>query len=394
MDNNKQSLRSLVEAKGAREVSRQLIEGLKAFNEGDKDKGISPDAFSIQEVFRAFCGDDALHLLNPRKAANVVHGLMESESAAVGFTAFLETNGQIVFSKIMDAYNKPDFVAHSLVEVIQTRFNGEKIPSVENMGGDDFEVPEGSEYPHIGFGEAFIETPATTKRGRIVALTRETVFFDKTGMYMRHAGKVGEWLAQERDKRILDVIIGATNNYKRNGVSTDTYQTAAPWINSQSNPLNDWTDVDESWDLLTEMTDPDTGDPIDIGAAETILVPSQQRFTAARILNATEVRSVVSGVETISQNPLTGQGLRLVHSTPLYHRLLANGVSAANAKQYWFHGNFMKAFAYMENWPLTVVQAPPNSEAEFTQDILHRVKASERGVAVAMEPRNVIRNTN
>ena len=38
------------------------------------------------------------------------------------------------------------------------------------------------------------------------------------------------------------------------------------------------------------------------------------------------------------------------------------------------------AFAYMENWPITVVQAPANSEAEFNQDIVARFKASERGI--------------
>ena len=35
----------------------------------------------------------------------------------------------------------------------------------------------------------------------------------------------------------------------------------------------------------------------------------------------------------------------------------------------------------MENWPITVTQAPSNSEAEFNQDIVLRFKASERGAA-------------
>ena len=33
----------------------------------------------------------------------------------------------------------------------------------------------------------------------------------------------------------------------------------------------------------------------------------------------------------------------------------------------------------MENWPITVTQSPPNSEADFSQDIVVRYKASERG---------------
>ena len=47
----------------------------------------------------------------------------------------------------------------------------------------------------------------------------------------------------------------------------------------------------------------------------------------------------------------------------------------------------------MENWPITVTQAPPNSEAEFTHDIVARFKASERGAAAVLNPRYVVKNT-
>ncbi len=49
------------------------------------------------------------------------------------------------------------------------------------------------------------------------------------------------------------------------------------------------------------------------------------------------------------------------------------------------------AFSYMENWPITVVQAPANSEAQFNQDIVARFKASERGIPAIMEPRRMMR---
>jgi hypothetical protein len=47
----------------------------------------------------------------------------------------------------------------------------------------------------------------------------------------------------------------------------------------------------------------------------------------------------------------------------------------------------------MENWPITVVQSPANSDAEFTQDIVVRFKASERGAAAVLNPRYVVRST-
>jgi hypothetical protein len=44
----------------------------------------------------------------------------------------------------------------------------------------------------------------------------------------------------------------------------------------------------------------------------------------------------------------------------------------------------------MENWPITVTQSAGGSEAEFTQDIVVRFKASERGAAAVLNPRYVV----
>jgi hypothetical protein len=62
-------------------------------------------------------------------------------------------------------------------------------------------------------------------------------------------------------------------------------------------------------------------------------------------------------------------------------------VSASAAADWWFIGDPKKAFWYMENWPLTVVQAPANNIKEFEQDIVLRWKASERGVPWVADPR-------
>ncbi len=75
----------------------------------------------------------------------------------------------------------------------------------------------------------------------------------------------------------------------------------------------------------------------------------------------------------------------------MYRRLLAAGVSSP--EKVWLLGDFKKAFAYMENWPITVTQAPQNSEAEFTQDIVVRFKASERGAAAVLNPRFIVQST-
>ena len=94
---------------------------------------------------------------------------------------------------------------------------------------------------------------------------------------------------------------------------------------------------------------------------------------------------------TISANPLSNY--HVVDSRLAYRRVVASGVAPAEAKKWWFLGDFKKAFAYMENWPITVTQSADNSEADFNQDIVIRFKASERGAAAVLNPRYVVKNT-
>ena len=94
----------------------------------------------------------------------------------------------------------------------------------------------------------------------------------------------------------------------------------------------------------------------------------------------------------IAPNPVGP--LQVVTSPIAYQLLVGSGLTATQVNDYWYVGDFKRAFAYMENWPITVTQAPLNSEAEFNQDIIVRYKASERGAAAVMNPRYVVWNYN
>jgi hypothetical protein len=250
-------------------------------------------------------------------------------------------------------------------------------------------------FENVGFGEDYIETPETTKRGLIVPITREAVFFDRTGLILTRAAEVGEALGLNREKRIADVVIGSVNNYKRNGTALNTYLASGSWINVRaSNELLDWTDIDHAEQLWADMTDPNTGDPILVGGKSLVVMPAK-RHSAFRILNATEVSETTgTATTTAAANPVGGAQYRAFASVIAYKRIQSElGETADDAKKWWFLGDFQKAFAYMENWPITVTQAPPNSEAEFAQDIVFRFKASERGAAAVLDPRHVIKST-
>jgi hypothetical protein len=381
---NYRELKRRYQLDGAARTVTHLTEALR-------ERHLRPEDFSLRDLAEALIPDGHhwVRSIDPRAGGGVA--LLEA-GEAVDVTAFSNITGQVVYSKIMEAYQNEAFVVSRLVDTIATRLDGEKIPGITRIEDKIAEVHPGMPYPSLGFGEDYIETPSTTKRGFIVPVTREAIFFDRTHLVLSRAAEVGETLGLNKEKRLIDLLIGVTNNYKWRGVSHNTYQTATPWINVKSgNELVDWTDVDNAEQLFADMLDPNTGEPILVKATHVLVMPAY-RHAAHRIFNAIEIDYNPSGAATTTRavNPLGNYVVR--ESRLAYRRIVASGVSATNAKKWWFLGDFRRAFAYMENWPITVTQAPANSEADFNQDIVLRFKASERGAAAVINPRYVIKN--
>ncbi len=370
---------------GPRKTVGHLAEALR-------ERHLRPEDFSLRDLAEAAVPDgrEWLRTLDPRASAGV--SVLEAGDG-VDVTAFLNVSGQVIYSKIMDAYTQEAFVVSKLVETIPTRLDGEKIPGVTGIADRITAVAPGMPFPSLGFGEDYIETPSTTKHGFIVPVTKEAIFFDRTHLVLSRAAEVGEILGLNKEKRLLDLVLGVTNNYRWRGAAHDTYQASTPWINVKTgNELIDWTDVDAAEQLFADILDPNTGEPVLVGA-NTVLVMPAYRHTAQRVFNAAEVRYTGSGAPTmtVAANPLSNY--QVADSRLAYRRIVASGVSAADAKKWWFIGDFHKAFAYMENWPITVTQSPQNSEADFNSDILVRFKASERGAAAVINPRYVVKCT-
>lgn len=369
------------ELDGPAKTVQHLSEALVA---GD----LKPHDFNIRDLAEALVDDgrEWVRSLNPTGGYHVAED-------AVDTTAFSNITGQIVYNRILEGAMSEAFVCTTLVDTIPTRFDGEKIPGIAKLADEAETVGEGMPFPSKGFGEDYIETPSTTKRGFIVPVTKEAIFFDRTHLILSRASEVGQALGINKEKRIADVITGVTNNFTWKGTAYNTY-VSTPWDNTLTDELIDWTDIDEAEQLFADMLDPNTSEPVIMSTTGmTLLTMPAYENTARRIINSTEVRhmdgAAAIDVTMLSANPLAGKGYRHVASRFAYRRLIASGVSAAAAAKYWFLGDFKKAFAYMENWPITVLQAPKNSEAEFTSDIVLRFKASERGAAAVLNPRYV-----
>jgi hypothetical protein len=381
--------------------------------------GIAPANFSLRDL--------AANTIFSRNGEPVGHGfvqeyfdpgsgrLLQEAMGAVDASAFAGITGQLLINRVLSAFTAEEFVVSRLIPTIPTSLNGERIPgaALPRDPGEDFvEAAEMDELHYVGFSEEYIQTPPTTKRQLGIAVTKEAIFFDRTGLVLDRASYVGTLLGLRKEKNLIAVLIGAVNTFqeKREGdsaaVSLKTYYAAddnGRWINHlDGNPLNDWTNINASEQAFSQITDPNTGEPIILPARRVLIAPQIQFLALNQLMVASNVWKLTqggtsptagqAGVNTIGPNPILNLDITVATSRQLYKQIqLLLDSSASEAAGYWWYGD-PAAFAYMENWPITVVQAPTNSEAEFTQDIVVRFKASERGTPAVIEPRRIQRN--
>lgn len=364
-------------------------------------KQLRPTDFRLRPLFESLVEDgrEIVDSWNPNGAGRPV-SLSEIdhrhtparllEAGATVSSAFANISKQIVYTTVMEAYTDPAFVVTPLVENIPTPFNGERIAGVTRLG-DTFEsIGENQPYPTAGVGEDYIDTPQTVKKGEIVAVSKEAIFFDRTGLVLKRAGEAGTFYGMNKEKRLIDATIDENvTSHRHNWLQTvyATFQSSTPWVNLKtSNGLVDWTNIDVAERILSEIIDPNTGEPVLINPKH-LLCTRQLKATARQIITATQVRKgdgASSTAVTIGMSPLDTD-YQIVSSALIAQRMATDTD--------WIIGDISKAVQYMENWPMKVEQAPPNSEAEFTHDIAVRFKVSERGAAVVVQPRALVKSS-
>jgi hypothetical protein len=401
---NKRALGQMYRTMGPAKTTEHITEALA---EGE----LKPSDFSIAAVAEATMGREFVEACAPGSGVSVTE-IMEAGDGTDS-TAFRNITGQIVYTAIMQAFNEAAYVASGLVRTIPTRLSGEKIPGVSWATDSPKETPEGMPFERAGVHELYIETPPTRKYGKIAPVTKEAVFFDRTNLVLDTCASVGTMLGREKEKQLIDCLSGYGGGstptfagggkwkYKGNECevyddTTPTYTSTEYYINHITDTLTDHTDVDAARLQMAQVKDPMTQEPLEVAEQLTMLVPPALGPTAYRIANATEVRTTTGGsaYQALHSNPY-GSNLKVVESALLPFRLVDNGGIAnyTTASAYWFLGNFNKAFAWMENWPLQVKTAPTNSTDEFERDIIAQYRADWRGVPAVIAPQYVLRST-
>lgn len=332
-------------------------------------------------------------------ATHVFDNALQEAEGAVATNAFLNIIGQITYSMIMEPYN---MVAHNFTPLIpeqDTAFlNGEKIPGITEIG-DEIEVRnEGEPYALAGVGEDWIYSPPVLDRGLEVPITWEAIFADRTGKVQTRCSEVGKWGGRNREKRAIDCVIDENTtahryNWRNLGkiASYGNNSGNHTWDNlAGSNGLTDWTNVNTAEQLFNELTDPYTGEVIDIEPKH-LVVTKQLEQTARRIVRQGEVRVTTPGYATsgnpsqhVGENPY-GNKYEVITSKLVAPRLATDTD--------WFLGDIGAYARYMVAERANVQQAPPNAPEEFHRRIVAQYRFNERGAYVVIQPRAMEKNT-
>jgi hypothetical protein len=381
---NTRELRKRIQLDGSQRTAQHLTEALAA---GE----LKPEDFSIRDLAESILPAGS-SFFEPRNG-NTCSDTNKSISLLEDGETFLNITGAVIETKIREAYHQHCFAVSKLIKHIPTHFDSEKIYNGSLPDGAAV-IQAGGSYTTVGIGNDFIETPATTKRGFIVPVTREAVFFDQTHWILDRAAEAGEALALNKEKRILDMILGITSSYKFNGTAYNTYYAGDendPWNNLLAdNELVDWTSIDNAENILGSMRDP-SNDELLCCEPDTVLVMPQYRNVANRLFRASEINYSDTGNTSVSAAPNPFSRYNVISSRLAYSRLTAAQPTVVEPEKIWLIGNFQKAFAYMENWGITVTRSGAGSEGDFTNDYIVRYKASERGTPAVLNPRYVVK---
>lgn len=380
---------------------RPVNDANRILQESITAKDIDIHNFDFGALFaQCFSWNDFHHCRSTGRLAGEV---MEA-AGPVMTSSFQQISGQIIYGLIIEAYQSPEFVVTKIIPTRQTQFDFEKVAAVSEIGDEVQVVKEGDEYPVAGMTERYRHAPVLRKRGFRVQLTREVIFFDRTGQLQQMAAGGGKSMGQNREKRAIDCAIdenagaasaiagGHRYHYLGNSISTYGNDSGNHSFDnlSASTALVDWTDIEAAVLLLDAMTDPSTAEPI-VFQAKHLLCARQNELTALRIRNATEITVVTPGfattgnpTETRVGNPYGGK-FEVITSPYVAARLATD--------THWFYGDMQTAFEYCQAWPEEIKQLAGGTQLEFDRDVVQQYRFAEYGNYGTKEPRAMIQCT-
>jgi hypothetical protein len=377
---------------GYLQVQALLLEG-KDLPNGRKGHA-RPEDFSLRSLWEGLVGPIESTL---GFAADQMGYVQMPIREAVTTSAFPSAVGQLISAKVIEGYDMPGAIGDELVTVVPSKLRGERMVGFTSLQGPKL-VEEGEPYQDSTFREKYVTT-TEAKRGRLLSITEEAVFFDQTGQMLLRAQSLGGQLRANREKRIIRAVADVASTervYRPAGVPTQLYSAGNNSLLATATPLIDWTDIQEALAYYA-LNQRDDREPDDSGGPDPIiwmpthiLVAQELAGTAARIVNAVEDRTNTATATVITAGVARQlvPGLRAV-SSPFLDA--AQGADQWDDASDWLIGDFKRQFIYKEIWPLQTFRAPAQNEEDFERDIVARFKVREYGDVNATDHRLVVK---
>lgn len=438
MSINGANVRRLYESKGPVEFadwfSRAL--GLPGTNTGmrrcvddfghvvlESDRTIRPESVPIRELALALLGpweEDARRSLwlgaqQPHMVPVLEAGSEITPSQFANISAFNSSMIGLLEVKMLEAYSRPKFMVSQLFEQVgPTNLRSLKYIGISNIGDVAQVRKPGQPHVRAQLSERYVTTPDTVDRGIAIEVSAEAVLYDTSRDLLKQAETVGESLALRKEYLCVDVAIGVTNTYTYDGTVYNTYVTGGGnWVNSFSNPVPStsaaWSAFNQSIQKFVGLTDPETGEPIDIEEYDILAMPGNH-FTMSNALMAESIWTLTgpaaatgtyATANQIAPNPIKGmfnllggpQSLRYPYA--LKRATAADGLNLSNtdATSRWWVGDFQKAFGWHSNLPLTTIRAAATDYIMADRRLILAIFCDEIGIPFVKEPRCVQVNT-
>jgi hypothetical protein len=375
----------------------------------ESDAPWKPSMLSVKELAKGFLGCDGESLDRALGQSCRAHretgDVMEAGADIVpsqfaNISAFNAATAGLLEARMLEMYTRPMFVLTNVVETIPSNKRQEKLIGIGMVGDTAEERKPGNPHHRINVSERYVTSPITINRGNGVDVTREAVMFDLTRELLTQAETASETLGLRKEYLITDCVIGVTNTYTYDGTTYNTYLTSGNWINKiTGNALSDWTNFNAANQLFAQMTDQETGQPIEIDVKQVLVMPYKE-MSSRYVFNFTGLENTSSDLTRrgFAPNPLGGGRYEFLPPSKYAYKRATDAtglnLSATNAQVYWWLGDFTKAFAWVQNLPLTIVRATATDYQMADRGLMFSLFADEMGTAMVKDPRYVVLSTN
>ena len=343
---------------------------------------VQPEDVSFKALFEATVNTEDM---DTNDAAQIAEGINKS--------AFPTISSKVINSQIIAAYNMAEGDVSKLYRTAPaTRTDEETIVGFSAGNYTPLLRPEGMSYEETAFGEKFWNVKMADF-GRMISLTRETIFEDRTGEVMERARDIGMAAGQHKAKMVIETLAVDTrtafNETASNAaIYNGTAITQGNFYNNDHSALIDSAGVNDNksadalgsasaalnavkgaWLLMQSMVD-EAGQKIEIpGPYYLVVAPGQY----VDVWNAFNTPSwMPSGGTTATGLSPTGSPLGAMAPISVVQSLHVTDGE-------WFFGRPDLQMRWVEVFPPATASQGTNAELAFTNQIVARYRFNYHG---------------